>query len=187
MKYPILFGSLLGGIMLIGTLTLAVVFPVHGFLQDPFSTIMNIPNIMPYFTFFGTIFGILLTAFIYSAFREFGKVDLKTKLEIFITSVFGFLMIWTPWNDYQIFFKWLHTISGLLVAVGVLILAIRFNKISGIKDKIIDKIREKIPLVMGIGTLGLWITTGINMLMETYFFFLATVWLIIVGIVIKRK
>lgn len=186
MKYPILFGSLLGGIILVSTVVLATAFPVGSFIDEPLSTIVNIPQIMPYFTIFATIIGISLLLFIYSAFKHFGEPDLKTKWIIGLSFLIGLIMIWTPYNDYQITFKIIHTLTGLGLAINMIILAIRFNKISNISNKTLAAIREKIPSIMGLGTLGIMVVSGINLIMELYFFTLATIWLILVGITIKK-
>lgn len=187
MKYPILFGGLLGGTILFSTIILALVFPIDGFLKEPLSTIVNIPNIMPYFTVFGTIIGLLLALFIYSAFKEFGEPDIKIKSLMITTTILGMIMVWAPYNDYQLIFKIIHTITALGVAINLIILAIKFDKISSLSSKVLSIIKKKIPQVMGIGTLGIMILTGINLVMEIYFFALAMIWLIIVGVTIKEK
>lgn len=187
MKYPILFGSLLGGTILTSTIVLATVFPVSSFLEEPLSTIVNIPQIMPYFTVFATLIGIALLLFIYSAFNHFGEPNKETKILIGVAFIIGLMMIWTPYNDKQLLFKIIHTFTGLGLALSMIIIAIKFNKISRISNKSLAWIRSKLPSVMGIETLGIRVISGINLIMEIYFFTLATLWLVLVGITIKEE
>lgn len=186
MKHPILFGGLLGGTFITSLVLMAIFFPVGTFFDKPLSTIMNLPNIMPFFTIIGTIMGIFLGLFIYGAFKEFDGATKRINWMIIIGATLGFLMIWIPYNDIQTTLKLAHTIAGIGLVIMLIILAYEFNKISQITSKTLSWMKEKLPPAMGIGTFGIMIVSGINLLMEAYFFTLAFIWLLIVGIVIKK-
>ena len=53
-------------------------------------------------------------------------------------------------------------------------------------EKAISWLTNITPTAMGVGTAGLFIITGINLIMELYFFFLASLWLVLVGITVKK-
>jgi hypothetical protein len=187
MKYPVLFGGLLGGSILASMIVLTMSFPMYSFIEDPLSTIANIPNIMPFFGPLATLMGVFLALFVYSAFNHFGELDKKVKIILGSTFIMGLLMIWIPYNDIQLFFKWLHTFAGLGMVGGLIWLGYEFNKRTQLTSKTLQKIRDKVPPAIGIGTAGIMIVTGINILMQFYIVVLMTFWLIVAGITIKER
>lgn len=186
MKYPLLFGIILAAFLSGSAVFFAVGFPSIGFLEEPFSVVTNLPYIHPLFIIGGIMFGIGLAIFIYLAFRSVNHDTTLVRTLIGAGFVSGILMIVTPYNDAQIFFKWAHTILALLLAVLTILLSYEFNKVEKPKEKVLAWIQRYLPSLLGVGTAGLFITSGINMLMETYFFLLASLWLVMVGVTLKR-
>lgn len=187
MKHPILFGALFGSTILGATIALALAHPEIPFTEEALSTVVNLPHIYPLFIIGGILFSILLTIFVYFAFTAIGHNTRKVRTILFSILASGIALIISPYNDHQLVFKWSHTILGFIVMVLVVLLAWEFSKVKRPAEKALSWLTNITPKAMGIGTAGLFIFTGINLIMELYFFTLVCLWLILVGITVKKS
>ena len=84
--------------------------------------------------------------------------------------------------------NWLiHTALAFILAIFVVVLVYEFATVKRPKAKAIAWLQQYLPHALGTGTLALFIISGINMLMQTYFFILTSIWLLVVSIIVKES
>lgn len=186
MRTPVLWGSILSSIILASVIYFTS-FPEITFFENAYSSIASLPHITPYFLAITIAFGTGLYLFLALAFIAVNRNTLKVRT-ILITAYFsGTAMILTPY-DKNIFGLWFsHTLFAFILTILIVLLAYEFAKVRKPKTKIIAWLQRYLPPAMGTGTLALFIISGINMLMETYFFTLTSIWLLVVGLVVKER
>lgn len=161
-------------------------FPDVAFLEGAYSTIVNLPDVLPFFIPIAIAFAIGATAFIYFAFLAVDHDKPSVRGLLITAFAAGMILILSPY-DKERYWLWLvHTTMGFVIAAVIVFLGMEFGKVDQPREKALGWLRRRLPSLLGIGTAGLFITAGINMLMETYFFVLASFWFVVVGVTVKQ-
>lgn len=186
MRRPLLYSSLLAGTLLATAAYFTLGFPDIPFLENAYSTIVDLPTIFPYFVPAAIAFAVALTLFLHLSFRAVGHETPLVKGILAALFAAGIVLILTPYDHALLGYWFLHTIAAFTIAGLIVTLGLEFRKVQRPKEKALAWLQRHLPPVMGIGTLGIFLAAGISMLMETYFFILASAWLMVMGLTIRE-
>jgi hypothetical protein len=143
-------------------------------IDYPISTFGNIEQ-----NFFLFILGsfILLTIFTNIITRLYNENNVKIRWWIYLIPIFGIITVIIPYRNDNVTYKQLHTLFAVICSSLILLTMHIYNKHNNEKNKIIKKINSLIPIISLIGTLTLFLFTGINTIMQIFYLSLLIYWI----------
>ena len=143
-------------------------------LEKPLSAIGNIPtNYLMFFLGSAIVFYFVMVFLIKIHLYE----DIKFRWYLFVLPVLILLTLLIPYRDEYLLGKVLHTIAGVLGAILLVFVMYQVNKFYFPENPIIKKITNNIPTITIIGTITLFITTGLNTIMELFYLGMSLIWI----------
>lgn len=143
-------------------------------LEKPISAIGNIPsNYLIFLLGSGIVFYFITLFFI--KIKTYKK--LKINWELYALPIFVALTLIIPYRDDFLLGKIMHTTTGVIGALIIIILMYKINKYYFPENPTIKKITKHTPLITVIGTLTLFITTGLNTIMQLFYLTLSLLWI----------
>lgn len=186
MKYPLFFGASIS-LSMIATAIFFIVINPSSFFQDPFSVVGNLPNMYHLFVILGILLSLSISAFLYGSFSFFHHLTRKVQLLILSAVLSGIFVVLVPYTKENVLFEIIHTFLAVIGAVLVVLLSVAFKEIPEPKKQVLSFIKKYTPPALSIGTISLFLISGISMLMETYFVFIMSIWLFIMGLMMKEE
>lgn len=153
------------------------------FLETTFSTIGNMPGAYWQFAIGGAILGILgglVIAEIFKRLELFEDKYLRILFHLSLILVIGIAIV--PYTHSLPVLRIIHTGIGWIAAINFVLLMKRVHTMKTFPHKWKNKFLKYMPHITGFGTLGLYIGTGLNLLMEFFFFGSLLFWILIMGL-----
>jgi hypothetical protein len=143
-------------------------------LEKPLSAIGNIPtNYLMFLIGSGLVFYFVILFLIKIHIKE----KIKINWEFYALPIFVVLTLIIPYRDDFLLGKILHTTTGIIGSLIILLLMYKINKHYFPQNPLIKKITNNIPTITFIGTLTLFITTGLNTIMQLFYLTMSLIWI----------
>ena len=143
-------------------------------MEKPLSAIGNIPENYLMFLLGGGIVFYFVTLFL---IKIHIKQNIKISWELYLLPVLILLTLTIPYKEEFLLGKILHTMTGIIGAVLILFLMYKINKYYFPENPLIQKITKNIPPITIIGTLILFITMGMNVIMQLFYLTTTLIWI----------
>jgi hypothetical protein len=142
-------------------------------IDKPISTLGNIENNYLFFVIGSIIALFLITYFLYQLYK-INKI--KFYWWIYLIPLFGLLMIFIPYNDNNLIAKQFHTFFAVIAAFLILCSMYFFIIKNNENSILIKKISKLLIFITFIGTFTLFLFTGINTIMQLFYFIFILIW-----------
>jgi len=152
--------------------------------SEPYSALGNIAE--NYLVFlFGT--ALLLIGFILMVNKMYKLTDIKRGIEIFLFPAVGIITLLIPYKKELMITTLIHTLLGIMTAIILLWIIIKFNKVYTIKKGFKQTFSKLMPAMMFFGTLILFLIFGLNAIMEIFYSVLLLSWVNIVNFKLENE
>lgn len=153
-------------------------------LETTLSAIGYLPGAFWQFAIFGIgtgALGALLVTKILKRFSIYEDKYLRLLLVFSFILVVGIVVI--PYTHSLPVLRIIHTAVGWLTALNVVLFMKRVHMVKQFKQKWKNRFLQHMPYVTGLGTIGIFIVSGINLFQEMFFFASMLCWMLIMGVV----
>lgn len=154
------------------------------FLETTFSTIGNMPGAYWQFVVGGIVLGTIGAFVVAEIFKRLDVYqDKYLRILFHLSLIFMFGIAVVPYTHSLPFLRIVHTAIGWVAALNFVLLMMRVRKMKTFSHPWKNKFLKYMPHITGLGTLSLYAATGLNLLMEFFFFGSLLCWILIMGLV----
>lgn len=147
-------------------------------LEEPLSTIGNVKSNYPFFLIGIGIPLIFLPAIFNKLFKE---QNIKSRWEILSIPFIGIAALLIPYNREMIISRIAHTVLGIIAAAIIIWAIHHYNKNAEYKNRKVKLVSETTPPLAVSGTLIIYLTSGLNTIMELFYLAVIITWVNMIG------
>ena len=153
-------------------------------LEKPISAIGNMPeNYLVFLLGSGLVF-YFLTLFLIKTYK---LEKIKIGWELYALPILVLLTLIIPYREDLILAKILHTTTGVLGAIVIMFIMYKINKQHIPENPLIKKITKHTPIITIIGTITLFIITGLSTIMQLFYLSASIIWINLIAFSKTKK